>query len=82
MPRIRSLLTTVQITSAERAHNCQGNANHRIIRGERRLTVTKDRASEHYCLNCGRQILERDATKIAGFLSAIDIGDNLTEQSK
>lgn len=77
MPRVRSLVTTVQITSAERAHNCQGNANHRIVRGERRLTVKKDRALEHYCLDCGRQILERDATKIAGFLRAIAAGDNV-----
>ena len=81
MPRIRSLITTVEITSALRAHNCQGDMNHRIVRGDRRLAVKKDRAWDYYCLACGVRILKRDATKIAGLLRAVEAGDDVIEES-
>lgn len=74
MSRIRSLVTTVEINVAQRAHNCQGNANHRLARGDRRLAVKNERGWDHYCLACGTRILERDAVKIASVLRAINGG--------
>ncbi|MDR6831409.1 hypothetical protein J2X48_005138 [Bosea sp. BE271] len=76
MPRIRSLVTTVRIDVAQRAHDCQANGNHRLSKGDRRLGVKKDRSWDNYCLDCGRRILEGDAAKIASLLRAIN-GDGL-----
>ena len=74
MPRIRSLVTTVELDVAKRAHDCQGNSGHRLLKGDRRLAVKKERGWDYYCLECGTRILERDATRIAGYLEAIRVG--------
>ena len=58
MPRIRSLVTNVQIDIVQRAHDCQGNGNHKLTKGNRRLAVRKDRGWDNYCLECGKRILE------------------------
>ncbi len=72
MPRIRSLVTNVQIDIVQRAHECQGNGSHKLTKGQRRLAVRKDRGWDNYCLECGKRILERDAAKIASLLEAIN----------
>lgn len=77
MPRIRSHVTNVQIDIVQRAHDCQGNGNHRLTKGDRRLAVRKDRGWDNYCLECGKRILERDAAKIASLLQAIDGGSTV-----
>ena len=74
MPRIRSLVTNTQIDIAQRAHDCQGNPNHRLSKGDRRLAVKKDRGWDNYCIECGKRILERDAAKIASLLQVIANG--------
>ncbi len=43
MPRIRSLLTGIEVDEARRSHNCQGNAKHRIGQGAKRLKVRNGR---------------------------------------
>ena len=60
MPRIKSLVTRVEMDVAQRAHNCQANARHRIERGDTRLKVRSGRSWDHYCLNCANTILQRD----------------------
>lgn len=74
MPRIRSLITTVELDIAKRTHECQGNSAHRLSKGDRRLAVKKDRGWDYYCIDCGRRILERDASKIASVLQAMEVG--------
>ena len=60
MPRIRSLVTRVEVDVAQRAHNCQGNTRHRIERGDKRLKVRSGRSSDHYCFECAKLIARRD----------------------
>jgi uncharacterized paraquat-inducible protein A len=72
--RLKTLLTTVEIDVAKRAHNCQGNANHRLEKGDRRLAVKKERGWDYYCMNCGAKILKRDADKIEHTLALIAAG--------
>ena len=60
MPRPKSIIKSVQIDIAEKAHNCKHNKSHRIQRGDKRLKLRKDRAWEHYCTACAKDILERD----------------------
>ena len=64
MARIRSLVTSVQIDQAGKAHNCQGNSRHRINKGDSRLKVPTDGSPDHYCLDCARKIVERDLAKL------------------
>ncbi len=74
MPRIKTLLTTVEIDVAKRAHNCQGNPAHRLQMGDRRLAVKNERNWDYYCIDCGMKILERDAAKLKEILAAIENG--------
>lgn len=60
MPRIRSLITHVEIDIALRSHDCQGNLKHRITRGDTRLKVREGRGWDHYCLACAKIIVQRD----------------------
>ena len=64
MPRIRSLCIHVEVDAAQRAHNCQGNARHRIKRGDKRLKVRNNRSWDHYCLECATRIVRRDITAL------------------
>ncbi len=68
MPRVRSLIETVAIDIAQRAHNCQGNANHRLEAGVKRLKVRKQRSWDHYCMECAKRILEQDVIKLQGLI--------------
>lgn len=60
MPRIKSLVTRVEIDAAKKAHNCQANARHRIVQGDKRLNVRNGRSWDRYCLECAKVILHRD----------------------
>jgi hypothetical protein len=74
VPRIRSLLEAVRIELVKKAHDCQGNAGHRLQKGDRRLGVRNGRGWDNYCLTCGKRILEDDAARIAKVLRAIETG--------
>jgi hypothetical protein len=64
MSRIKSLLIRVEIDEAGKAHNCQANAAHRIVKGEKRLSIRKGRSWEHYCLACGRNIAQYNLRRL------------------
>lgn len=78
MPRVKSLLTTVEVDVAKRAHDCQGNSAHRLAKGDRRLAVKKERGWDYYCIDCGIRILERDAERVQSMLSIIKNGNVTT----
>lgn len=64
MPRPKSILQRVEIDQAQKAHNCQHNANHRLQRGDMRLKLWNDRSADHYCAPCALAIIERDIAKL------------------
>lgn len=64
MPRYRSLLPNLEVDEAKRAHDCQGNSNHRIHKGEQRLSVRNGRNWDRYCCECARKIISRDSIKL------------------
>ena len=64
MPRPKSILKRVAVDEVSRAHNCQHNQSHRLLRGDKRLKVWKDRSFEHYCTACALTIVERDIAKL------------------
>ena len=64
MPRIKSLVMRIEVDEAKRSHNCQANARHRILKGERRLKVRNRRSWDHYCLFCAVVIIGRDIEEL------------------
>ena len=60
MSRIKSLIIRCEIDVAQRAHNCKGNARHRIEKGDRRLKVRYKRTWHHYCLQCANVIVRHN----------------------
>lgn len=64
MARIKSLLTRVEVDEAQKAHNCQANAAHRLKRGDRRLKIRNGRSWDNYCAACAALIIERDIAEL------------------
>ncbi|MCK4624939.1 MAG: hypothetical protein KAV00_06490 [Phycisphaerae bacterium] len=64
MPRPKSILQRVEIDEAQRAHNCQHNAAHRLERGDKRLKVWNGRSADNYCVSCALGIITRDIAKL------------------
>lgn len=56
----KSLVQRSEVDLVLKAHNCQSNQKHRLVRGEKRLKVWKDRSADHYCVACALAIIERD----------------------
>ena len=49
---LKSLLVSMEITQAGKAHVCRHNKSHRINKGEPRLSSRVDRDKHHYCVSC------------------------------
>ena len=64
MSRIRSLTIRSEVDVAQRAHNCKGNAQHRIKKGDKRLKVRKGRICDHYCLKCAKVMIQKSIAKL------------------
>lgn len=56
----RKLTVDVALSS----HNCQHAASHRIVKGARRLKIPKGRSWEHYCVECGLGIIQREMLRL------------------
>jgi hypothetical protein len=65
MGRIRSILETCRVDQAKKAHNCQANAQHRIKNGDTRLKVRNGRSWDHYCVECGREIVRKGLDRLS-----------------
>lgn len=64
MPRPKSILKKSALTIAKASHNCKNNSSHRIIMGDKRLTITEGRNKKHYCKECALLFLEKDKVNL------------------
>jgi len=64
MPRPKSVVVTMEITTVGRAHDCRHNKNHRLEKGMRRLTIREDGDEHHYCLTCAKVFLLQGAERL------------------
>ena len=71
MPRPKSLLVSMEITVAGRAHNCRFNDNHRLEKGMSRLTIKDDGDEHHYCLACAHSFLTKDLKRLQSLLADV-----------
>jgi hypothetical protein len=72
MARPRSLILSMEITAAGRAHNCRQSDNHRIEKGMKRLTIKSDGEEHHYCLACAKTFLAKDIDRLQALLTEAD----------
>ena len=72
MPRHRSLIVSMEWTRAGRAHFCRSNKNHRLGKGQRRLTIKSDGDEHHYCVPCAKTFLASDIKRLQLLLEQAD----------
>lgn len=72
MARPRSLIVSMEITVAGRAHNCRQSDGHRIEKGMKRLTVKSNGDQHHYCLACARTFLAKDVERLQALRAEIE----------
>lgn len=60
----KSLIETVRIETALKAHNCQANQAHRVNKGDVRLKVRDGLGWAHYCKECALKIIDKDIAKL------------------
>jgi hypothetical protein len=68
----KSLLVSMEITTAGRGHDCRYNKKHRIEKGVRRLTVKSDGNEHHYCLACAKIFMMGSLQRLQALNSEID----------
>jgi hypothetical protein len=71
MARPKSFVASIEMDEAQRAHNCQHNAGHRILKGERRLKLKVERTSEHFCRDCAIKFLKADVEKLEALIAQL-----------
>ena len=68
----KSLIVTMEITAAGRAHDCRFNKKHRLEKGVRRLTIRSDGNEHHYCLACAKIFLLKDIDRLRALLAELE----------
>jgi hypothetical protein len=80
MPRPRSLIVSMEWTQAGRAHDCRNSKDHRIEKGQRRLTIKSDGDEHHYCVACAKTFLASDIKRLQSLLAQADEGVAMGQQ--
>lgn len=68
----KSVLVSMQITTALKGHNCRSNDAHRIVKGASRLTIKEDGNELHYCLACAQTFLAKGLDRLKALQGAVD----------
>lgn len=68
----KSLIISMAITSAGRAHNCRYNKKHRLEKGSKRLTIKSNGDEHHYCIACARIFLLKDIDRLNLLLADVN----------
>jgi hypothetical protein len=72
VPRPRSLIVSMEWTRAGRAHDCRFNKNHRLEKGDHRLTIKSDGDEHHYCVACAKTFLAADIKRLQALLEVAE----------
>lgn len=72
MPRPKSVLVSMEITTVGRAHDCRYNKSHRLEKGMSRLTIKEDGDEHHYCLPCAKTFLLQGTERLRTLLVEVE----------
>jgi hypothetical protein len=64
LKQYKSLIKTLAVTQAKRAHNCQNNNSHKILKGGWRLEVREGQQTKRYCILCAKSFLKKTKEEI------------------
>lgn len=64
MAKPKSFLKSLSIDCAKRAHDCQHNSKHRILKDDKRLGLRVERSTEYFCKECAVKFLEKNLEEI------------------
>lgn len=68
----KSLIVSMEITTAGRGHDCRYNKKHRLEKGFKRLTVRSDGNDHHYCLGCAKIFLMNGVERLKELLLEVE----------
>ena len=68
----KSLIVSMEIRTAGRAHDCRYNKNHHFAKGDRLLMVRSDGEEHHYCLVCARVFLLQGVERLRALLAEVE----------
>jgi hypothetical protein len=71
MGRLKRLLSTSELETAQRVRSCSRNKSHKIPKGDRCLVVKESMAKNSYCMSCARLILEKAQDEVAALLAQL-----------
>jgi len=69
MSKPKQLIKSMHVDLAQRGHNCQHCASHRIEKGDVRLGVKNDRNIEYFCSECAKRFLNNSVTELQNLIS-------------
>ena len=61
---MKAVLHPLSVDQAGKAHDCQHNKRHRIVKGETRLKFKVQRTYEHFCVDCALRMIEKARTRL------------------
>jgi len=70
--RPKSFLPQLIVEDAKSSHNCRFNKDHRIRKGEKRLTAKEGREKLRYCPVCAVHFLRLDIVTIQNTIAALE----------
>jgi hypothetical protein len=68
----KSLIVSMEIKMAGRAHDCRYNKKHHFEKGDSLLMVRSDGEEHHYCLACAKAFLTRDVERLRILLADVE----------
>jgi hypothetical protein len=68
----KSVVVSMEITTAKISHNCRFNKKHRIHKGDARLTIKEDGSPLNYCLPCARAFLTKGLERLSDLQAQVD----------
>jgi hypothetical protein len=64
VPRRRSLISTVEVSHAQRAHRCRHDKAHTLDKGDVRLTVMEEGRPFNYCASCSLVMVDEGIERL------------------
>lgn len=74
MAKPRSFISNISIDVVQRAHNCQHNSAHRLVKGDIRLKLKDGRAVEYFCGKCALESISKDIQRLESIRRQLEAG--------
>lgn len=66
MPKLKRLLVSVCVETAQRRRHCSRNQKHEICQGDKCLVIKENMTKHNYCMECAALILQKAKAELDG----------------